>query len=65
MKLWFTATIENMAPGLCEVQKVEIQRVFNGTLVHSTKENALEILENKLIGVSKGGEVRIYYISPD
>jgi len=50
--------ISNMADGF-EWKKCSY--VFRGTFVHSTAENAMEIMQDKIVGISLSGKVCVIF----
>ena len=49
----------NMAEPQRKSSKCQMKHVFSGTLVHSTKENMMEICKKRLIGVDSNGKVTV------
>ena len=49
----------NMAEPQRKSSKGQMKHVFSGTLVHSTKENMMEICKKRLIGVDSKGKVTV------
>ena len=56
---WRTRKESNMA------DKYELKKcsyVFRGSFVHSTSQNAMEIMQDKLVGVSTSGKVSLFIL---
>ena len=52
------ANISNMADGF---EGKKCSNVFRGTFVHSTSQNAMEIMQDKIVGISLSGKVCVIF----
>ena len=52
------ANICNMADGF---ERKKCSNVFRGTFVHSTSQNAMEIMQDKIVGISLSGKVCVIF----